>query len=160
MFSGTTSFYHRDDHYNGEKNTSLCVFSGLETIVNRTSAIKDPHADSTLGQLHWNNGVTIFFGLGSAWMTGALYHEFFSYASCESCSKFYIDPGSLTFETVILACVSLMAIVLLFVRRCTLGGELGGQTFSKYTTSVVLVFMWLVYFFLVSLEAYGLVPGF
>ncbi|XP_035702405.1 sodium/calcium exchanger 1-like isoform X2 [Folsomia candida] len=139
--------------------TSIFIIGLLTALILDLAS----HLGCSVGLRHFTIGMIIIMGRripGSAWMTGALYHEFFSYASCESCSKFYIDPGSLTFETVILACVSLMAIVLLFVRRCTLGGELGGQTFSKYTTSVVLVFMWLVYFFLVSLEAYGLVPGF
>lgn len=43
-------------------------------------------------------------------------------------------------------------------RHKCVGGELGGPTKTKY--AALLILLWFTYFFMSSLEAYGVVQGF
>lgn len=68
---------------------------------------------------------------------------------------------SLAFSVTIFCSEAFVAIVILLLRRSkVVGGELGGPKYLKYITSLVLVFLWLMYVLMATLEAYDVIEGF
>ncbi|XP_021947335.1 sodium/calcium exchanger 3 isoform X1 [Folsomia candida] len=143
-----------------------------DTFASKVAAIQDEYADASVGNVTGSNAVNVFLGIGIAWTMAAIYHEFFKPANdpgCPAllkkghptCFKFYVDPGSLAYSVTVFCSVALVAIAVMVMRRHkAVGGELGGPIKFKYATSAFFFFLWVVYVFMSSLEAYGVVQGF
>ena len=74
---------------------------------------------------------------------------------------FTVKAGSLTFSVGVYTLVSFVCLAVLFMRRYMKifgRGELGGPRIPKYFTSVLFVFLWIVYVVLSALQAYGHLP--
>lgn len=70
-------------------------------------------------------------------------------------TDFIVQAGSLGFSVVIFCIFALSAIFVLMLRRHpSVGGVLGGPMKYKLPTSLFLVFLWILYVMLSSLEAY------
>eukprot|EP00063_Salmo_salar_P037348 XP_014012183.1 PREDICTED: sodium/calcium exchanger 1-like [Salmo salar] len=126
-----------------------------DTFASKVAAIQDQYADASIGNVTGSNAVNVFLGIGVAWTIAAVFWR-------SKGQVFRVDPGSLAFSVTlftVMACICVM--ILLYRRRASVaGGELGGPRTTKIITSLVFLFMWLIYILLSSLEAYCHVPGF
>ena len=63
----------------------------------------------------------------------------------------------MTFSIIMfLACAS-VCFLILGLRRCFLGGELGGEPTTRNVSAALLIFLWVIYVFFVSLESYEII---
>nr|XP_023996194.1 sodium/calcium exchanger 1-like [Salvelinus alpinus] len=126
-----------------------------DTFASKVAAIQDQYADASIGNVTGSNAVNVFLGIGVAWTIAAVFWR-------SKGQVFRVDPGSLAFSVTlftVMACICVM--ILLYRRRASVaGGELGGPRTTKIITSLVFLFMWLIYILLSSLEAYCHMPGF
>lgn len=133
---------------------TLTIFSCLlDTFASRVAAVNDEYADSSIGNVTGSNSVNVFLGVGLAWSVAAIVHAVRG-------DDFEVKAGSLGFSVVIFFIFAISAIVVLMLRRYFVGGVLGGPMKYKLPTTVYLVFLWIMYVLLSSLEAYGHIDGF
>ena len=118
------------------------------------AATQDQHADASVGNVTGSNAVNVFLGIGVAWSVAAIY-----WAS--KGMEFRVDPGSLAFSVTLFTVFAFFTMgVLLFRRRPSIGGELGGPRSSRIATSLLFLGLWFLYIFFSSLEAYCHIKGF
>ena len=70
---------------------------------------------------------------------------------------YIVPPGSMSFSVIMFLAVSMICFVILILRRCCLGGELGGEPCTRYLSAIILFVLWIVYVVFVSLETYGII---
>ena len=73
-----------------------------------------------------------------------------------------MSAGSLGFSVTLYSICAVMAIALITIRRFTpfFGqAELGGPTGPKYASGIFLVFLWILYVLLASLQVYGVIES-
>ncbi|KAL0969923.1 hypothetical protein UPYG_G00234580 [Umbra pygmaea] len=126
-----------------------------DTFASKVAAIQDQYADASIGNVTGSNAVNVFLGIGVAWTIAAVFWR-------SKGQVFQVDPGSLAFSVTLFTVMACMCVMILIYRRRTsvAGGELGGPRTTKIVTSLIFVFMWLIYILLSSLEAYCHIPGF
>ena len=118
------------------------------------AAIQDQYADASIGNVTGSNAVNVFLGIGVAWSIAAVYHQ-------ARGDWFRVDPGTLAFSVTLFTVFALVCVaVLMFRRRASIGGELGGPRGPKVLTSCLFFSLWLVYIVLSSLEAYCHIQAF
>lgn len=101
-----------------------------------------------------SNSVNVFLGVGLAWSLAAIVHAIRG-------TDFKVEAGSLGFSVLIFCIFAICAILVLMLRRHPLvGGVLGGPMRFKLPTTMFLVFLWILYVMLSSLEAYCHFEGF
>merc|ERR1712146_821139 len=66
---------------------------------------------------------------------------------------FVVRSGDLGFSVIVFTSVALCVLGILVLRRKMLGAELGGPNVSKYASSAILFFCWLLYISLASWNA-------
>jgi len=143
----------------GGKQCRCCctnVFSctDLDTFASKVAAINDEYADSSVGNVTGSNAVNVFLGIGIAWTIAAVYHA-------AKGDTFQVEAGSLGFSVTIFCACALVCIMTMLLRRMpAIGGELGGPTKVKYITTAFLLFLWLFYVMMSSLESYCHIEGF
>lgn len=133
-----------------------------DTFASKTAATQDPFADASIGNVTGSNSVNVFLGLGLPWMIGSIYwaangpNEEYTkryktdleipveFRTSDS-AAFIVKAGSLGFSVAVFASCAVACIILLAVRRFTVGGELGGGAISKYASGVATVSLWLLY---------------
>lgn len=109
-------------------------------------------ADAAIGNVTGSNTVNVLLGLGLPWVIGASYYAL----KPELTGGIYCVPsGTLAYSVMLFTVVALICIIFLFVRRRTIGGELGGSAFQKYASSIFLTVLWILYILLCALQAYG-----
>ncbi|KAK3854830.1 hypothetical protein Pcinc_038704 [Petrolisthes cinctipes] len=124
-----------------------------DTFASMVAAQQDPYADASIGNVTGSNAVNVFLGIGIAWTMAAIYH----YAKDE---KFLVKPGNLAFSVTLFCAEAIVAIAVMMIRRHPkIGGELGGPRIAKKITTSFLVFLWIFYVLMSTLEAYGYVPS-
>ncbi|XP_074037484.1 sodium/calcium exchanger 3 isoform X2 [Leptinotarsa decemlineata] len=125
-----------------------------DTFASKVAAIHDKHADASVGNVTGSNAVNVFLGIGVAWSIAAVYHYFKG-------QVFHVDPGNLAFSVTIFCTEAVLVILILFLRRSKyIGGELGGPTCMKYSTSALFFLLWILYLVMSSLEVYDVIHGF
>uniref|UniRef100_A0A8C4Q3S3 Sodium/calcium exchanger membrane region domain-containing protein n=1 Tax=Eptatretus burgeri TaxID=7764 RepID=A0A8C4Q3S3_EPTBU len=125
-----------------------------DTFASKISASQDLYADASVGNVTGSNAVNVFLGIGLAWTIAAVFWT----AKGE---KFHVNSGSLAFSVTLYTIFAFIIItVLLYRRRPSIGGELGGPRASRIMTSGLFVSLWVLYIVFVSLEAYCHVEGF
>ncbi|KAK5898657.1 hypothetical protein CesoFtcFv8_008213 [Champsocephalus esox] len=125
-----------------------------DTFASKVSAIQDQYADASIGNVTGSNAVNVFLGIGVAWSIAAIYHAMHG-------EEFHVDPGTLAFSVTLFCIFAFICIsVLLYRRRPSIGGELGGPRVPKILTSCLFFSLWLLYIVFSSLEAYCHVQGF
>ncbi|XP_063801033.1 sodium/calcium exchanger 1-like isoform X2 [Pseudophryne corroboree] len=130
------------------------VTVSADTFASKVAAVQDPHADASIGNVTGSNAVNVFLGLGVAWSIASIYWA-------GKGQSFHVAPGSLAFSVTLFTGLSIVCLcVLLYRRRPSIGGELGGPRIPKMLTSLFFLGLWLVYILLASLEAYCHIPGF
>uniref|UniRef100_H3D9V1 Solute carrier family 8 member 2b n=1 Tax=Tetraodon nigroviridis TaxID=99883 RepID=H3D9V1_TETNG len=125
-----------------------------DTFASKVAAIQDQHADASVGNVTGSNAVNVFLGIGLAWTVAAVYWKFQG-------KEFKVDPGSLAFSVTLFTIFAFIAMaVLLFRRRPSIGGELGGPRMSRLLTTLLFLGLWFLYILFSSLEAYCHIKGF
>ncbi|XP_063294253.1 sodium/calcium exchanger 1-like [Pelobates fuscus] len=125
-----------------------------DTFASKVAAVQDPYADASIGNVTGSNAVNVFLGLGVAWSIAAIYWA-------GKGQKFFVDPGSLAFSVTLFTGLSLVCLsILMYRRRPSIGGELGGPRVPKILTALLFLGLWLIYILVASLEAYCHIQGF
>nr|XP_061796879.1 sodium/calcium exchanger 2-like isoform X3 [Nerophis lumbriciformis] len=125
-----------------------------DTFASKVAAVQDQHADASVGNVTGSNAVNVFLGIGVAWSVAAIYWKIKG-------KKFMVKPGSLAFSVTLFTIFAFVCMaVLLFRRRPSIGGELGGSRLSRVLTSLLFLGLWFLYILFSSLEAYCHIPGF
>ncbi|XP_053177016.1 sodium/calcium exchanger 2b isoform X4 [Scomber japonicus] len=125
-----------------------------DTFASKVSAMQDQHADASVGNVTGSNAVNVFLGIGVAWSVAAVYWKIKG-------KEFKVDPGSLAFSVTLFTIFAFIAMaVLLFRRRPSIGGELGGPKVSRLLTTLLFLGLWFLYILFSSLEAYCHINGF
>ncbi|VDP68316.1 unnamed protein product [Schistosoma curassoni] len=125
-----------------------------DTFASKVAAIGDQYADSSIGNVTGSNAVNVFLGIGLGWSIAAIYHAIKG-------TQFLVQPGSLGFSVTTFCIFAVIAIILImFRRKKSIGGELGGPKVAKYTSALFLFFLWFVYILLAGLENYCIIEGF
>ncbi|XP_061828282.1 sodium/calcium exchanger 2b isoform X3 [Nerophis lumbriciformis] len=125
-----------------------------DTFASKVAAIQDQHADACVGNVTGSNAVNVFLGIGVAWSVAAVYWKIKG-------KPFKVDPGSLAFSVTLFTIFAFVSMgVLLFRRRPSIGGELGGPRVSRILTSLFFLGLWFLYILFSSLEAYCHIKGF
>ncbi|XP_029608275.1 sodium/calcium exchanger 1b isoform X2 [Salmo trutta] len=119
-----------------------------DTFASKVAAIQDQYADASIGNVTGSNAVNVFLGIGVAWSMAAIYHN-------SKGNDFKVDPGSLAFSVTLFTIFAFICVgVLMYRRRPSIGGELGGPRTPKILTTMLFVSLWLLYILFSSLEAY------
>lgn len=119
-----------------------------DTFASKVAAMQDEYADSSIGNVTGSNSVNVFLGVGLAWSLAAIVHAVRG-------TEFVVEAGSLGFSVMIFCIFAVVAIFVLMLRRHHLvGGVLGGPMKYKLPTTIFLVFLWVMYIVLSSLESY------
>ncbi|XP_013889572.1 sodium/calcium exchanger 2b [Austrofundulus limnaeus] len=125
-----------------------------DTFASKVAAIQDQHADASVGNVTGSNAVNVFLGIGVAWSVAAVYWRIKG-------KTFNVDPGSLAFSVTLFTIFAFICMaVLLFRRRPSIGGELGGPRVPRLLTSLLFLGLWFLYILFSSLEAYCHISGF
>uniref|UniRef100_W5M1R3 Solute carrier family 8 member 4a n=1 Tax=Lepisosteus oculatus TaxID=7918 RepID=W5M1R3_LEPOC len=125
------------------------------TFASKVAAIQDQYADASIGNVTGSNAVNVFLGIGVAWTIAAVYWR-------AQGKDFRVDPGSLAFTVTLFTIFAFVNVTVLMYRRraSVAGGELGGPRTAKLLTTLLFLFLWLLYILLASLEAYCHIQGF
>lgn len=135
-------------------NVLILSFSSPDTFASKVAATQDQYADASVGNVTGSNAVNVFLGIGVAWSVAAVY-----WAAQDK--KFFVDPGSLAFSVTLFTIFAFVCMaVLLFRRRPSIGGELGGPRVSRLLTTLLFLGLWFLYILFSSLEAYCHIEGF
>ncbi|XP_061574820.1 sodium/calcium exchanger 2-like [Cololabis saira] len=125
-----------------------------DTFASKVAAVQDQHADASVGNVTGSNAVNVFLGIGVAWSVAAIYWAIKG-------ETFRVDPGSLAFSVTLFTIFAFICMaVLLFRRRPSIGGELGGPRSSRILTCMLFFGLWFLYILFSSLEAYCHIKGF
>ncbi|XP_034095465.1 sodium/calcium exchanger 2-like [Gymnodraco acuticeps] len=125
-----------------------------DTFASKVAAMQDQHADASVGNVTGSNAVNVFLGIGVAWTVAAVYWKVKG-------KEFRVDPGSLAFSVTLFTIFAFICMgVLLFRRRPSIGGELGGPRRARIATSLLFLGLWFLYILFSSLEAYCHISGF
>lgn len=124
-----------------------------DTFASKVAAQQDPYADASIGNVTGSNAVNVFLGIGIAWTMAAIYHNVKGH-------DFVVLPGNLAFSVTLFCVEAIVAIAVMMIRRHPkIGGELGGPRTAKILTSSFLVFLWVFYVLMSTLEAYSFIPS-
>jgi len=121
-----------------------------DTFASRTATIMAPDADAAIGNVTGSNSVNVFLGLGLPWVISAVY------SSVSDDVEYYVVPqGTLAFAVAVFTPCALVALGFLLIRRAFVGGELGGEPCSRYSTTLLFVLLWVFFIFMAGLKDYG-----
>ena len=98
-----------------------------------------------------SNSVNVFLGMGLPWLIGSIYWK------VEDDSDYAVPPGSLSFSVIVFLSCSIICFTILGLRRCFIGGELGGPGMVRPLSAALLFMLWIIYILLVSLESYEII---
>ncbi|XP_069389935.1 sodium/calcium exchanger 2b [Paralichthys olivaceus] len=119
-----------------------------DTFASKVAAMHDQHADASVGNVTGSNAVNVFLGIGVAWSVAAIYWKVQG-------KEFRVEPGSLAFSVTLFTIFAFISMaVLLFRRRPSIGGELGGPKVPRLLTTLLFLGLWFLYILFSSLEAY------
>jgi len=144
---------------------TAAVFVALGTSVpdlfaSIGAAVDSPDADAAIVNVTGSNAVNVFLGLGIPWVCSAVYWTFYGErdadwvgrypvvagkAQYDGTTVFVVESANLAFYVFVFTVLSILALLLLVMRRQCLGAELGGPVVPKYLSSTLLVCMWLVF---------------
>jgi solute carrier family 8 (sodium/calcium exchanger) len=122
-----------------------------DTFASKAAVLQEEYADAAIGNVVGSNSVNVFLGLGLPWVMAAI-------IKLADGEDYNVPAGSLAFSVTVFAALACVALLILLIRRKTVGGELGGP--GKWIVAAIFVSMWLLYVILVSLEVEGHISGF
>jgi len=128
-----------------------------DTFASKAAAVNEKTADNAIGNVTGSNSVNVFMGLGIPWMIASIYH-----AVKETEKGFEVKAGALSFSVVLYTICAILAIALIMARRFLPmfgSAELGGNKWLKYASAGFLIFLWIAYVLLSSLQTYGIITN-
>lgn len=139
-----------------------------DTFASKTAAMQDPFADASIGNVTGSNSVNVFLGLGLPWMIGSMYWVIGGtnaewrrryggssppgWAADFQDGALIVEADSLSFCVMVFTCCAFSCILMLWARRSTIGGELGGPVRLKYSCAAFLLLLWVLFVGLSSFE--------
>merc|ERR1719153_99942 len=126
------------------------TFNLPNLIAAKIAAAEEEDADLPLICLLTGNGLTASLGFGLPWFMASIYWE--SYGDV-----FHFNAWNLEFSTKLFLYFAPIVFVILFIRRCCAGGELGGSTVWNIITTIIFLLLWVVFTILISLEGYNII---
>ncbi|XP_068110170.1 sodium/calcium exchanger 3 isoform X2 [Hyperolius riggenbachi] len=125
-----------------------------DTFASKVAATQDVYADASIGNVTGSNAVNVFLGIGIAWSVAAIYWAYQG-------KEFHVSAGTLAFSVTLFTIFAFVCVsVLLYRRRPSIGGELGGPRGCRLATTLLFVTLWLLYILFATLEAYCYIKGF
>ncbi|XP_067672018.1 sodium/calcium exchanger 2-like [Haliotis asinina] len=127
-----------------------------DLFASKQAAVQEETADNSIGNVTGSNSVNVFLGLGLSWMIAAVYWT-------SQGKTFEVPAGSLSFSVTLYTICAVLALGLLVIRRLILKfgkAELGGSKIPKILCAAFLVFLWVFYVIMSSLQAYGHIQAF
>ena len=121
-----------------------------DTFASMTAARESYNADSAVGNITGSNSVNVFLGLGLPWVIAIIYSE-------KQGEEYKVPAKGLDLSVVLFLSCCIVGIVLLIVRRCNVGGELGGSTAGRTASAIFFVFLWLIYIVFSCLGQYDVI---
>lgn len=118
-----------------------------DTFASMEATASDDTADAACGNVTGSNSVNVFLGLGLPWTLATVYHA-------SNGTTFRYPAGDLVFSVILFVILAVLTLILLYVRRGSCGGELGGPKKAAYIHGGILVGFWLLYVVISSLKAY------
>lgn len=122
-----------------------------DTFASMSAARSSPDADSAIGNVTGSNSVNVFLGMGLPWIIATVWWK------AKHDSDYVVPPGSMSFSVIVFLCCSMVCFLILGLRRCCLGGELGGEGCARPFSAFILFSLWVIYVIFVSLESYGVI---
>lgn len=120
-----------------------------DTFASKTAAQNSEYADSAIGNVTGSNSVNVFLGVGLPWVIGAMYW----YVKYES--VYYVPAGNLAFSVIMFLICSVGCFLVLGLRRCCIGGELGGEGIQRPLSAFIVFALWVIYIVMNTLAIYG-----
>eukprot|EP01006_Ploeotia_vitrea_P028616 TRINITY_DN61285_c0_g1_i1.p1 TRINITY_DN61285_c0_g1~~TRINITY_DN61285_c0_g1_i1.p1 ORF type:complete len:912 (-),score=83.41 TRINITY_DN61285_c0_g1_i1:1441-4176(-) len=114
-----------------------------DTFASKTAAEEEEFADAAVGNVTGSNSVNVFLGLGLPWCIASFYYV-------ARGQKYEVPAGDLAFSVAVYMACACFALLLLFIRRVAVGGELGGPW--RGVVAFLLVMCWIVYVVLTILR--------
>lgn len=122
-----------------------------DLFASKAAAVQEKYADNAIGNVTGSNSVNVFLGVGLPWVIASIYWE-------SQGKAFEVQAGTLGFSVGIYSACAFLCITLLMMRRCIKrfgGGELGGNKVLAQLSGCFMIFLWILYIILSSLEAYN-----
>merc|ERR1711988_73070 len=120
-----------------------------DTFASMEATVSDETADAAITNVTGSNSVNVFLGLGLPWTLAAVYWL------AKDGKTFAYPAGGLVFSVIVYFAFAVACVVILYLRRVYLGGELGGNAKAAYASSTILACFWLGYVMISALEVYG-----
>lgn len=146
-----------------KKSVNAITFVALgtslpDTFASMIAARNEKYADAAVGNVTGSNSVNVFLGLGLPWVIASIYEQSVKDddlpAHKGKNGLYFTFAGSLGFSVVVFVVCAIVCIAFLIVRRCTLGGELGGTPNGRMMSAIFLCSLWLLYIVLCIMQAY------
>eukprot|EP01051_Picozoa_sp_SAG22_P002428 SAG22_NODE_107_length_19899_cov_24.034141_5_plen_894_part_00 len=115
-----------------------------DTFASAHAAKDDSSADAAIGNVTGSNSVNVFLGLGLPWVVATIY----SVISPDPVhgTGYYIPKGDgLSFSVAVFSGLACICVGTLCLRRCLVGGELGGGRASAIATAIFFCALWGIY---------------
>eukprot|EP01006_Ploeotia_vitrea_P020309 TRINITY_DN52579_c0_g1_i1.p1 TRINITY_DN52579_c0_g1~~TRINITY_DN52579_c0_g1_i1.p1 ORF type:complete len:963 (-),score=43.43 TRINITY_DN52579_c0_g1_i1:572-3460(-) len=107
-----------------------------DTFASKKAAQDEEYADAAVGNVTGSNSVNVFLGLGLPWCIAAIYNA-------GKKQKFEVPQGDLTFTVMLFIALAVPTLLIMFIKRKVVGGELGGR--FRIPVAVVLFLFWVGY---------------
>ncbi|CAE6944893.1 Slc8a2 [Symbiodinium sp. KB8] len=134
-----------------------------DTMASRTAAKSDETADNSIGNITGSNAVNVLLGMGISWTIGAAYwahngvtdewkgHQTTAgnyetlYLGSNPEGGFIVAAGAISFSVSAFAVLAMLCVALLYMRRVTYGGELGGPLLAQRRDSFLCFLLWIMF---------------
>ena len=105
-----------------------------------------------------SNSVNVLLGLGLPWLFGSVWEATTDGSEGKkynSGGALFVPGGSLGFSVIVFVTCAILGIIILLVRRCVVGGELGGSQTGRLISAFALCFLWVIYLLMSVLQTIG-----
>ncbi|KAK6260247.1 Sodium/calcium exchanger membrane region - like 2 [Theobroma cacao] len=123
-----------------------------DLVASKIAAERQITADSAIANITCSNSVNIYVGIGIPWLIDTAYN-FIAYREPLRIQ----NAGGLSFSLLVFFSTSVGCILVLVIRRLTLGAELGGPRIWAWVTSVFFMLLWIIFVVLSSLRVSGII---
>lgn len=119
-----------------------------DTFASMTAAKESRYADSAVGNVTGSNSVNVFLGMGVPWVVAVIYSNYHD-------EVYQVPADGLGLSVVLFLICSLIGIAILVIRRCVVGGELGGSACGRYVSAILFISLWVFYIVVSTSVMYG-----
>ena len=107
-----------------------------DTFASKTAAQNSEYADAAVGNITGSNSVNVFLGLGLPWVIASVYYQ-----SQDPPEMYKVPSKGLDLSVALFLVTAFFAVILMFVRRKCLRGELGGGFKGRLFSALLLVLL-------------------